>query len=237
MIGYGNELRGDDAIGPRVAELMAARALPGVRAISARQLTPELAEQLAHAGLAIFVDAYPAAHAGEPAVLARPLTPADVGAALVHTSDPRALLALALALYGRAPPAWQVAAPAVTFDLGAPLSPTAEQGIDAALARIVELAQQADEVSPPSVGDTRGRPGRLCRPQRRYFVDRAWGSEGGSAAPREDISFDRAWDLGAALPPPEKIFLSIVRGGLALPPQKDIFVDRAGGFAAGTIDK
>ncbi len=147
VIGYGNDLRGDDAIGPRVAELVTARTLPGVRAISMRQLTPELAEQLARAGLAIFVDAYaaaPAEHAGDPCIHVRPLTPTTADAALLHTSDPRALLALALALYGHTPPAWQIVVPAVTFDLGAPLSPIAEQGIVAALAQVVDLAKQAN---------------------------------------------------------------------------------------------
>jgi Ni,Fe-hydrogenase maturation factor len=47
VIGYGNELRGDDAIGQWVA-----------RAVAAHQLTPELAEDLAHTDYAVFVDAY-----------------------------------------------------------------------------------------------------------------------------------------------------------------------------------
>ena len=57
VIGYGNTLRGDDGIGPAVAEAVAALGLPGVRVIVAHQLTPELAADLADAQLVVFVDA------------------------------------------------------------------------------------------------------------------------------------------------------------------------------------
>jgi Ni,Fe-hydrogenase maturation factor len=59
VIGYGNDLRGDDGAGPRVAELVRGWRLPGLTAIAVRQLTPELAEPLASAEFALFVDARP----------------------------------------------------------------------------------------------------------------------------------------------------------------------------------
>jgi hydrogenase maturation protease len=146
VIGYGNDLRGDDGIGPRVAERVAAWDMPGVQAIGARQLTPELAEQLAQADLVLFVDAclvVAEAANDESTIQLRQLVPdADV-VSLRHTSDPRALLALAQALYGHAAPAWLLTVPAVTFDLGAPLSPIAEQGITIAVRHIGELLRQA----------------------------------------------------------------------------------------------
>ena len=57
VIGYGNTLRSDDGVGPRVAMAVASREWPGFNAIAVQQLTPELAEPLAAAELAIFVDA------------------------------------------------------------------------------------------------------------------------------------------------------------------------------------
>ncbi len=57
MIGYGNTLRSDDGVGPRVAMAVASWGWPGLKAIAVHQLTPELAEPLAAAELAIFVDA------------------------------------------------------------------------------------------------------------------------------------------------------------------------------------
>ena len=56
VIGYGNELRGDDAIGPRVARAVRRR-YPDLKTVAAHQLTPEMAARLAGVRLAIFVDA------------------------------------------------------------------------------------------------------------------------------------------------------------------------------------
>ena len=57
VIGYGNELRGDDAAGPRVAAAVEQWQIPDVRVLIRHQLTPELADPIASSGLVIFVDA------------------------------------------------------------------------------------------------------------------------------------------------------------------------------------
>lgn len=57
VIGYGNELRGDDGVGPKVAEAVEAWKLAGVSVLALRQLTPELAADLAVVRRVIFVDA------------------------------------------------------------------------------------------------------------------------------------------------------------------------------------
>ena len=49
VIGYGSSLRSDDAAGARAAAAIADWGLPGVRAMDAQQLTPELAEPLSSA--------------------------------------------------------------------------------------------------------------------------------------------------------------------------------------------
>lgn len=147
VIGYGNELRGDDAIGVIVAQQVSGRGLPGVRAIATAQLTPELAADLAQAGMAIFVDARPIGRglgelAGEERVEWQALAPSPRNHSLGHISDPQALLALALALYGHAPPAWLLAVPAQCFELGAPISAIGRRGIAAAARSIDELLQR-----------------------------------------------------------------------------------------------
>jgi len=142
VIGYGNALRGDDAAGPEVAEAVAGRGMPGVQALTVPQLTPELAEVLAGARLAVFVDASTGPEAGGVQVL--PLRAAERPESLGHTSDPGLLLALAGAVYGRCPPAWIVRVPAVSFQLGAGLSPGAGRGIAAALREVVSLVAPAD---------------------------------------------------------------------------------------------
>ena len=57
IIGYGNTLRGDDGVGPRVAETVAALNLPGVRALVCPMLMPEIADPISRAHTVIFVDA------------------------------------------------------------------------------------------------------------------------------------------------------------------------------------
>lgn len=124
IIGYGNDLRGDDAAGPRVAAAVAAWHLPGVAALGVGQLTPELAEPIAQARLVLFVDAGAVAR-----LLVAPIRPAAHTSALGHTGDPGALLALAGAVYGACPPAWLITVPAAHFELGRALSPLAACGV------------------------------------------------------------------------------------------------------------
>lgn len=129
LIGYGNALRGDDALGPMVVECLRpllADTLKNVELLSCQQLAPELAEPLARCELAIFVDAE---NSGEPGtVRVRRLRPmAENVASLTHHVQPAALLALARELYGRAPEARLVTGSAATLD-GETLS---EQGRNA----------------------------------------------------------------------------------------------------------
>ena len=66
----------------------------------------------------------------------RQLEPAETAQVMTHAADPRALLALARDVFGRAPEAWWLTIPAVKFDFSSELSPEAEQGIAGALDKI-----------------------------------------------------------------------------------------------------
>jgi hydrogenase maturation protease len=140
VIGYGNPLRGDDSVGQQLAREVAAWQIPGLRILEIHQLTPELAEPLAGARLAIFVDAY-AARAGEP-VKVESLEPAKTASVLAHYSDPCDLLALAQAIYRRHPLAWWVKVPATNFEAVEKLSPTAANGSKEALDRLADLVRE-----------------------------------------------------------------------------------------------
>jgi hydrogenase maturation protease len=133
VIGYGNRLRGDDGMGPRVAEAIAARGRPGVRVLTPRQLVPELAADLAGARLAVFVDARAgAADAGVAAVAVGPGASHDW---TTHAAAPPALLALTFSVFGRAPAAWWVTVPGWDFGLREGLSPLAQQAARAGVER------------------------------------------------------------------------------------------------------
>src|SRR5512146_272230 len=110
VIGYGNDLRGDDAAGRRAAAEVEAWALPGVEVCALHQLTPEIAEPLAAAERAIFLDAHSVSSGA--GLRVRRLQPAAPTPRLAHTCDPPGLLALAQAAFGRRPEAWWVTIPA-----------------------------------------------------------------------------------------------------------------------------
>lgn len=142
VLGVGSRLRRDDALGPLVADALAAGPLPdGVAVRPAHGLVPELAVDLAEVDAVWFVDA-----AADPG-LARPTWArvaaggdraradgAGGGGGGGHALDPAALLVWAEAWAGRAPEAWTLALPAADFGLGEGLSPRGEASRRAALA-------------------------------------------------------------------------------------------------------
>jgi hydrogenase maturation protease len=134
VIGYGNELRGDDGVGPEAARAVGAWCRPEVQTVAVQQLIPELADVLAGAEEVVFVDA----RLNAAQIVVQRLAPGK-GPTLGHTSDPCWLLALTEHLHERAPPAWLVTVPAVDLAPGAALSATAARGLAAALRWIAEL--------------------------------------------------------------------------------------------------
>jgi hydrogenase maturation protease len=142
VIGYGNELRGDDGIGPQVARAVESWNLPDVTALATHGLTPELAESISLADAVVFVDARVYSMGVEVAELR-----ASAASRIGHTSEPGWLLALAESLWGRRPQAWLITAPGVNFAMGQPLSPQAEQGVASALLEVRTLVERiADRV-------------------------------------------------------------------------------------------
>ncbi len=133
VIGYGNTLRSDDGVGPKVAEAVAALRLPRVQAVACDLLTPELAEPVACAGSVIFVDA---ALDAPQEVQMRPLQPSESSQLMAHAASPQKLLALARDVFGRAPTAWWLTIPIENTRIGEEFSALAARGLDTALAEV-----------------------------------------------------------------------------------------------------
>jgi hydrogenase maturation protease len=123
VIGYGNALRGDDAMG-----LIAAERLGGM---AVHQLTPELAERIAQVESVIFLDADTTIPPGE--ISATAVQPAE--GTLDHHATPAGLLRLAQTVYGATPAAWLIAMGGESFEL--------KEGLSAAAARAVDRAVEA----------------------------------------------------------------------------------------------
>jgi len=122
IIGFGNPLRGDDAVGFLAAERLREHVLGAdVEVLARHQLTPELMEPIGRAERVIFIDA---ALEGEPGgisaarVEARP----DAEAAFTHFATPGALLAGARMLYGESPAAVLICITGRDFGIGDRLS-------------------------------------------------------------------------------------------------------------------
>lgn len=114
LIGYGNTLRGDDALGPMAAERLRAL-LPEAECVSCHQLGPELAGQMAAFDAVLFLDA---SCEGEPGtVCVEPLRPAARAASLTHHVHPATLLELTHTLYGHVPKAMLITGVGSSFDM------------------------------------------------------------------------------------------------------------------------
>lgn len=137
ILGIGNPLRGDDAVGWLAAERLAATIHdPRVEIVPCHQLMPEMAEQVARADIVIFIDA---SKTGAPGTWRMeelpPPNPAAPGP-VTHHFDPPALLAWALALHKRAPRAFAISIPGESFDCSEQLSALVAKAFGEVLGRL-----------------------------------------------------------------------------------------------------
>jgi hydrogenase maturation protease len=104
ILACGNSLRSDDGIGPWLADWARQRFKPNpeIQIISRHQWTPELAEDIAHAGSVLFLDCSAASAPGTISIIQ--VQPASAPATLAthHLGAPE-LLALANELYSSPP--------------------------------------------------------------------------------------------------------------------------------------
>lgn len=136
IIGYGNTLRGDDAVGWLAAEAVS-ESFDDTRVtvLMRHQLAPELGETISAFDVALFVDATRDGVPGE--LRCRELEPLLTDSGLTHSASPEALLVLARELYGHAPEATLISLCGESFELNDQLSPR----IAEALPRLVSLVQ------------------------------------------------------------------------------------------------
>ncbi|MGO8764953.1 MAG: hydrogenase maturation protease [Limisphaerales bacterium] len=143
VIGYGNTLRSDDGVGPKVVEAVASLGLPGVGTLICQQLSPEHSEMVSQAGTVIFVDAAVDVP-GE--IQFRKLSPNNSTQLMAHAADPRTMLAFARDVYGYLPEAWWLTIRAEEFGFGETLSPRTQAGFSEALRLIKSLAERCCSV-------------------------------------------------------------------------------------------
>jgi hydrogenase maturation protease len=136
IIGYGNPLRGDDAIGQKIAHMMEER-LQGIQVITAYQLTPELAEVISQAQFVIFIDA---GVGKTPGTLSQEVVKIGTDAgAFTHNVTPETLLSAAETLYGATTAGLLISIAGASLDYGVELSPQIDRILP-------ELADRVEEI-------------------------------------------------------------------------------------------
>lgn len=133
LIGYGNPLRGDDGIGPYLAEKLG----DGWTVITPMQLTPELAEPMSRARRVVFLDAEAGDAPGE--VAYRRVEPLSATGAFSHNVTPASLLASARDLYGAQPDTALITVTGARFELSETFSPFIRERLADIVARVAAL--------------------------------------------------------------------------------------------------
>jgi hydrogenase maturation protease len=152
IIGCGNPLRGDDGLGWRAAEsLAAALRKSNVAIVMRHQLTPELADPISRAALVIFIDATQQGPAGT--VFCQSIIPAvEPAGAFSHQLTPRALLSWSRDLYGLCPEAVVFCVSGRSFDCGEELSPAVASALPQLIERICAFVEARERCSSSSAG-------------------------------------------------------------------------------------
>ena len=148
VVGVGQTLRGDDAVGRCVADALLADNPKDMDVLSAVQLVPELAEPISKASAVVFVDARVGGEPGSVAV--ETLAEATAPTSSSHCASPESLLQCAASLFGRAPPAALVSVSGGCFELGAEMSPQVKEAVPAAVRAIRQwLAERSSGDASP----------------------------------------------------------------------------------------
>ncbi len=139
ILGYGNTLRGDDALG-----IHAAHALHdfyctdgGIRVLATSQLTFDLAEDISQARMILFIDAAAAGLPGD--IHSEEILPANEKVRFTHHWTPPTLLMLTKQLYGAAPPAVSLTMAVASSEVRVALSQEIEH-------RLPELLERAKAI-------------------------------------------------------------------------------------------
>jgi hydrogenase maturation protease len=151
VIGYGSELRGDDALGRVVARHLAQyfAGQPAITVLDVHQLTLDLAEIVKDYERILLIDARAGERPGE--LFEKQIVPGSVlPDPFSHYVSPPELLAITEGLYGARPEMRLLGITASSFALGTALSPAVAEALPALVARVKALAGYSEKQNPAS---------------------------------------------------------------------------------------
>lgn len=135
ILGYGNTLRGDDALGVHAAHALHDFYCTdgGIRVLATSQLTFDLAEDISQAQFILFIDAAIGGPPGD--IRSEEVRAADEKVRFTHHWTPRTLLMLARQLYGTVPSAISLTMAVGSSEVGVGLSQEVQRNLPALLER------------------------------------------------------------------------------------------------------
>lgn len=139
VIGYGNPLRGDDGVGPALAEILEqGNCSAPVKILACHQLMPEHVIPISEADAVLFIDADVQALPGEVRWIPLDTDQSQNLEGMIHAVSPEWLLVQASALYGNSPQGYLITIGGECFDYGLTLSGSVQ-------ALLPALAKELDE--------------------------------------------------------------------------------------------
>lgn len=140
IIGYGNPLRSDDAIGQQLAHAMQTY-LPHLplHVQTCYQLVPELVSPISQARQVVFIDARANGTPGD--LFHETVNPDTSAGAFTHHVTPGSLLAAAHELYGKAPRGILISITGASFGYGGELSPELQRKLPALIAQVKTIIE------------------------------------------------------------------------------------------------
>ena len=142
VVGLGNTLRGDDALGRIVADRVRNKSDPSrVKVISQVALTPELAEEFSRVDLVVILDASIDGPTNQ--IQIHELAATELIDSMAHRIDARSLLGLSNHLYGHAPKAVTVTIGGEAFEFrDQQLISVASEACDAMVQETLDLIER-----------------------------------------------------------------------------------------------
>lgn len=141
IIGFGSEIRGDDAFGPHIAYELENLVPPSVTVDTCQGLTPDIALTLSEVDLVIFVDC---AVGPEPGVVnhQRIETNDDKSLSMVHFLSPQSLMTWCGSLYGKLPEAHVFTVAGKCYDIADSLTEPVQQAVPKVIDSVMKLLEE-----------------------------------------------------------------------------------------------
>ncbi len=151
IIGFGSGIRGDDAFGPRVAEVLELRVPQSVKVQTCQGLTPDLALDIAETDMVVFIDC---ALGEKPGEIRHEVIKAlnDMSLSMVHFLSPAALMTWCETLYDKRPVGHIFSVTGESYEISDTLRPCVEEAVDVVARSVLRLLSEQGLLAKESCG-------------------------------------------------------------------------------------